>query len=144
MGLASVRDGLLAIEEGLRIVVEGEDHTERVVAFGKFVQALTLANLAVLYDRAFIVDETVDDVAALEVQSYTAMWAAAEHKFAEVIEMASGADFTIPSEWVGHNGDWSADYLAEVARAYWTRYRTQVPRNPAERDCWEHMNCPVS
>lgn len=139
VGLASVRDGLLAIEGGLRIIVEGEDHTERVVAFGKFVQALTLANLAVLYDRAFIVDETVDDVGALEVQTYTEMWAAAEQKFTEVIEMASGADFTIPSQWVGHNGDWSGDYMAEVARAYRTRYRTQVPRSPAERDAldWE-------
>ena len=139
VGLASVRDGLLAIEGGLRILLEGEDHTERLVAFGKFVQALTLANLAVLYDRAFIVDETVDDVGALQVQPYSAMWAAAEQKFAEVIEMASGADFTIPSEWVGHNGDWSAGYMAELARAYRTRYRTQVPRNPAERDAldWE-------
>ena len=132
--LAAVRDGLLAIDAGTRISEGVEDNTDRAIAFGKLIQALTLANLAVIYDRSFIVDETVDDVLALELQGYNQVWAAAEAKFGEVIQMAGGAGFTIPSAWVGFNGDWSASYLAEVARAYRARYRTQVPRNPGERD----------
>lgn len=132
--LAAVRDGFLAIEAGTRIDEGGTDNTDRAVAFGTLIQALTLANLAVIFDRSFIVDETVDDVLALELQGYNQVWAAAETKFGEVIQMAGGASWTIPSTWVGFNGDWSASYLAEVARTYRARYRTQVPRNPAERD----------
>lgn len=132
--LAAVRDGLLAIEGGTRIDEGGTDNTDRAIAFGKLIQALTLANLAAIYDRSFIVDETVDDVLALELQGYDQVWAAAEAKFGEVIQMAGGASFTIPTGWVGFNGDWSAPYLAEIARAYRARYRTQVPRNPGERD----------
>ncbi len=49
--LAAVRDGLLAIEGGVVIQVgDGPDNTTRAVAFGKFIQALSLSNLAVLFD----------------------------------------------------------------------------------------------
>ena len=133
--LAAVRDGLLAIEGGTRVQEgDGPDNTERAVVFGKFIQAMSLANLAVIYDKAFVVDETVDDVNALELLSYDQVWAAADAKFGEVIQMASGAGFTIPSTWVAFNGDWSGSYTAEVARAYHARYRTQVPRTPSERE----------
>jgi hypothetical protein len=133
--LAAVRDGLLTIEDGVRIQEgDGPDNTERLQVFGKFIQAMSLANLAVVFDQAFIVDETVDDVLALDMQSYTVVWAAAEQKFNEVIQMANGAAYTLPSNWVAFNGDWSGTYMAEVARAYKARYATQVPRTAAERD----------
>lgn len=137
--LAAARDGLLAIEGGVRISDDPDnpdatDNTQRAVVFGKFVQAMSLAHLAIIFDQAFIVDETVEDVLALDLASYDQVWTAAEAKFDEVIQMASSASFSIPSTWVGFNGDWSGPYLAEVARAFKTRYRTQVPRSPAERD----------
>ena len=133
--LAAVRDGLLAIENGVTIQEgDGPDNTARSVAFGKFIQALALSNLAVLFDKAFIVDETVEDVAALELQPYTAVWAAAEAKYGEVIQLANGGGFSIPSIWVAFNGDWSGSYMAELARTYRARYRTQVARNTSERD----------
>ena len=105
-----------------------------MAAFGKFIQAMSLANLAVIYDKAFVVDETVEDVAALELVPYDQVWAAADAKFAEAIQMAGGARFEIPSIWVAFNGAWSGSYMAEVARAYRARYRTQVPRTPSERE----------
>ena len=133
--LAAVRDGLLTIEDGLRIQEgDGPDNTERLQIFAKFVQAMSLANLAVVFDQAFVVDESVDDIAGLEMQLYTAVWAAAEQKFNEVIQMADGAAFSIPSNWVAFNGDWSGTYMAEVARAYKARYATQVARTASERD----------
>ena len=144
--LAAVRDGLLAIDGGVRIQEgDGPDNTDRALAFGKFIQALSLSNLAVLFDRAFIVDENVEDVAGLELQPYDQVWAAAEAKYAEVIQMASGG-FTIPSTWVGFNGDWSASYMGELARTYRARYRTQVPRSAGERDAvdWSAVLSDVS
>ena len=133
--LAAVRDGLLTIEDGLRIQEgDGPDNTERLQIFAKFVQAMSLANLAVVFDQAFIVDESVDDIVGLELQPYTAVWAAAEQKFNEVIQMADGASFSVPSNWVAFNGDWSGTYMAEVARAYKARYATQVARTASERE----------
>lgn len=132
--LAAVRDGLLTIEDGIRIQEgDGPDNTERLQAFAKFIQAMSLANLAVVFDQAFIVDETVSEIAALEMQPYTAVWAAAEQKFNDVIQMANGASYSIPSNWVAFNGDWSGTYMAEVARAYKARYATQVARTAEER-----------
>ncbi len=134
--LAAVRDGLITIDEGVRIQEgDGPDNTERAQIFGKYLQAMSLANLALLFDQAFIVDETTDfDSPDFAMQPYTAVWAAAEQKFAEVIQMASGASFTIPANWVGFNRDWSAAYMAELARAYRARFRTQIARTPSERD----------
>ncbi len=137
-GLAAVRDGLLTLladtDEGKILRDElGPEATERLIVFGKFVQAMSLANLAVIVDQAYIVDETMEDVLAPGMQPYTAVWAAAEAKFNEVIQMAEGAALTIPSNWVAFNGDWSGTYMAEVARAYRARYATQVPRTAEER-----------
>lgn len=135
--LAAVRDGLIAIEGGLRIQ-EGPDepdNTERLQLFGKLIQALTFSNLAVIFDQAFIVDETVtaEDLNNLEPIPYDQIWAKAEELYAEVIQGAERSSFTIPALWVGFQHDWDGARMAEVARAFRTRYRTQIPRTPAER-----------
>ena len=135
--LAAVRDGLLAIEGGLRIQEgpEAPDNTDRLVLFGKLIQALNFSNLAVIHDQAFLVDETVsaDDLGTLEPVPYDQVWARAEELYAEVIQGAQAGSFTIPDLWVGWQHDWDGARMAEVARALRTRYRTQVPRTEAER-----------
>ena len=135
--LAAVRDGLLAIEGGLRIQ-EGPDepdNTERLQLFGKLIQALNFSNLAVIYDQAFLVDDRVsaDELGMLETVPSDQVWARAEELYAEVIQGAERGGFTIPSSWVGFQHDWDGDRMAEVTRALRTRYRTQMPRTPAER-----------
>lgn len=134
--MAAVRDGLLAIDGGLRIQEgDGPDDTDRAVAFGTLIQALSLANVAVLYDRGYVIDETVEDVAGVELLDYQGVWAAAEAKFGQVIQLGQAGGFTIPTGWVGNVAQgWSGSYLAEIARSYRARYRTQVARTPAERD----------
>ena len=132
--LAGIRDGLLAIENNRDKMDKdlGEDNTERLLVFGKLVQALSLASLAVIFDRAFVVDETTD-LDNLGLVEYTEVWKAAEAKFGEVISMSQGASWQIPSIWVGCNGDWSSAYTAEIARTYRARYASQVARTEAER-----------
>jgi len=135
--LAAVRDGMLAIEDGQDIQEgDGPDNTPRALAFGKFIQALSFTNLALLFDRAIIVDETIEfeDARTLPLDSYDALWAAAEAKFDEVIQLAGSSSFVVPSAWVGFNGDWSSSYMVEVATAYRARFRTQVARNVSERE----------
>ena len=67
--LAAVRSGLQSINDGLRIQEGGgPDNTDRLVLFGKLIQGLSYATLAVLFDQAFVIDEntTDEDIAALE------------------------------------------------------------------------------
>lgn len=136
--LAAVRDGLLTINADTTGKFAGDlgpDNLERLIVFGKFIQAMSLANLAVTVDQAFVVDETVDNVGELEMKPYAEVWAEAEKKFAEVIQRAGGGTgWDIPSAWVAFNGDWSGARTAELARAFRARYRTQVPRTASERD----------
>ena len=135
--LAAVRDGLSAINDGLRIQEgpEEPDNTERLQLFGALIQALVFSNLAVIHDKAFILDETVsaDELTSMETVPYDQVWAKAEEKYAEVIQGAERASLTIPDDWVGFQHDWDGARMAEVARAMRTRYRTQVPRTPADR-----------
>lgn len=111
----------------------GEEDTERLEVFGKLVQGLSLSALSVIFDSAFIVDESTE-LESLGFSGYSAVWDSARTKLTAAIEMAQGATWQIPSEWVGCNGAWSAGRLAEIARAYRARYAIQVARTPDERE----------
>lgn len=148
--LVGARDGLGAIlEGGVTIREEGQDVTQRAVAFGKLVQALALSTLAATFDRAFVVDESTDleklgspstftpdggvgDVVGLV--PYHEVWEAAEEKYAEAIAAAQGANFTIPASWVGDHVPWTDQDFLIFARAFRARFRLQIPRTPAERE----------
>ena len=136
--LAATADGLRALDETPALVDElGSDRVTRIRAFGKFVQGMATASVAVLYDKGFIVDETValtDDAGAplpQEAVDYNAMMAAAQGYFDDAIALASAADFTIPSNWM--SVDVSAAQLVEIAHSMSARYRAAVARTPEER-----------
>lgn len=132
--LAALRDGLAAVEANRDAMVAelGEMNTERVEVFGKLMQGLTLATLAVVFDQAFIVDEETK-LQDLELSDYNAVWQAADTKLREAEQLAQGAAWQVPSIWVGCNGDWSGARTAEIARGYRARYSIQVARTPEER-----------
>jgi len=131
--LAGVRDGLAAIDGGIVIEEGGQDVTQRAVAFGKFIQGMAHAALASVFDQAFVVDEN-SDLEALELVPYTDVWAAAEQKFAEAISAAQGTNFTFPAQWVGGNTEWTSSDFVQFVKAFRARWRTKIPRTPAERD----------
>ena len=131
--LAGVRDGLAAIDGGITITEGGSDVTPRAVAFGKFVQAMSHAALASIFDQAFVVDENTD-LANMELVPYTDVWAAALQKFDEAIQIAEANDFLIPETWVGGNTEWTDEDFVQFAKAFRARWRTKIPRTPAERD----------
>ena len=78
--LSSTSDGITAINEGLKIGIDGGDNT-RALAYAKFVQGLSLGWLALEFDKAIIFDEDVDLAAAaageFEFEPYTAVMTAA-------------------------------------------------------------------
>ncbi|MCH7891577.1 MAG: hypothetical protein IH921_08750, partial [Gemmatimonadetes bacterium] len=62
-GLAAIQSGIQAIAElGLEI-----GDPKRLEAFAKFMQGLFHGQIALLYDRGFVIDETVEDVSTLEL-----------------------------------------------------------------------------
>ena len=132
--LAALRDGMAAVDANKENIIEelGAADTDRMIAFGKLVQGLSLAALSLIYDQAFVVDEDTD-LDNLTLVDYNEVWDAAATKFSEAIQLAQGAAWTVPELWVGCNGDWSAPRTVEIARAYRARYATQVPRNETER-----------
>lgn len=60
--------------------VSNEDFTKFVSAEAQFLQAISLANLAIYFDKAFVVDED-SDLAALNFSTYAEVTAAAVAKF---------------------------------------------------------------
>jgi hypothetical protein len=154
--ISAVRDGLKQIADG---VVDLGDNTLRAQAYGKFMQGLAHASIAVLYDSGFVYDETMDpDPEAVTFQGYEAVMTAARGYFEDAIGLASGASFTIPAQpWFG-SAVTAAD-LVKMAHSERARFYASVARTPAERQAldwnairadaqagfidedWEHFSC---
>lgn len=129
--LLAARDGLLAIAGGAEIG-EGGEATDRAVAQARFLQGMALGQLAMLFDAAYIVDETTD-VETVGLSPYPDVLEAALAKLDEAVAAAEAGDFTIPADWMGFAEPMDAGRLAALARSYRARYRMGVARSPAER-----------
>jgi hypothetical protein len=129
--LASIRDGLISVEGG---VVVGTTPAEaaRLQAFAKLMQGLATGHMAMIYDRAFILDETVKDPQAVKLQPYAETMAQAIKYLDRAAELAGAATFTIPAGWMGP-GSFSSQDIVRIARSYQARFLVQVARNPTER-----------
>lgn len=126
--LASIRDGLLAIESPI-VQLQQE---ARFRAFSRFMQGVMHGNIALLYDRGFIVDERVEEEDLLQLHSYQDVMQAARGYLAEARTIAGQNSFTIPDGWLGP-GSKSSALLVQLAHSYEARFMAQVARTPAER-----------
>ncbi len=126
--LASIRDGLLAIE-GPNVQLDQEP---RFRALARFLQGVLHANVALLYDQGFIVDETIEDDDLLELRPYGEVMQAARGYLADARAIASQNSFTLPDGWLGPGSRSSAE-LVRLAHSYEARFMTQVARTPQQR-----------
>ena len=110
--LAAVADGLRQVANNADIAEDLGDDLLRAQAYGKFVQGMSHAGLAILYDQGFIVDEDTDLATAQTAVDYNALMDAAMAYFDDAIALATGADFTIPASWM--TADVTADQLVEL------------------------------
>jgi len=127
--IASARDGLQAISSG-RVTFSPADQ-RRAQAFAKFMQGLAHGSLALLYDQAFIVDESTDITQPQEAQPYGEVMAAAQRFLDEAIALAQGGTFDIPATWMSQSV--SSAELVRLAYSYKAIFRAQVARTPQER-----------
>lgn len=136
-------DGLTRITgpDALEIIDNsGVDQTPRARAFAKLIQGMAHGTLAQVYDRAWIVDETVptDESGALvlpEMQRYDVVMQAAIGYLDEAIAIAQANDFTIPASknWIWAESDMtSADFIRFV-NSWAAIFETTVARTPEER-----------
>ena len=136
--LSNVNDGLYAIDQGLRITTGpgGADETPRAVAFGKFVQGITLGYLALYYDQAIIVTEDTDieQMDPRDFRPYQEVQAEALRILDEAIAIAQANTFTIPGtvDWINGVPLTSADFI-RLVNTYKARIIAYMPRTWEER-----------
>jgi hypothetical protein len=129
--LAAVSDGLRAMQSESLSSELGAERVDRVRAYAKFVQGMAHATIAVLYDRGFVIDETVNLSDTQTLQSYEEVMAAALGYFDQAITMSQGKSFTIPETWFAD--EVTAAELVRIARSMKARYRVALARTSTER-----------
>lgn len=125
--LAAMHDGLQQMDSG-KVDLGADALMAR--AYAKYMQGLALGSVALLYDSAYVYDETMGPTDAKLTDYQTAMTAALGY-FDQVITLASGASFTVPKTWMSQDVD--AATLVQLAHSYKARFRAAVARTPAER-----------
>jgi hypothetical protein len=104
------------------------------LAWAHLHQALTLSSLALVYDKAFIIDESTSQEYLLNPTffPYSEVAAKAIEKFDLAIELSANNGFDLGSTLVpGENIDNTR--LFEMANGYKARLLAYMPRNSAER-----------
>ncbi len=126
--VASVVDGLKALEGGDVTLPPAE--LARAKAYGYFVLGLAHGTAAMLFDRGYVYDPSVDpeDVALV---SYEEVAAAAYGYFDRALQEASGQNFTLPATWMSQ--EVNTQQLVRLIHSYRARIRANMARTPAER-----------
>jgi hypothetical protein len=128
--IAALADGLRALEDPDIADELGAESVAMDRAYGKFVQGMAHATVALMYDRGFVVTETTDLTEAQEPLEYDALMDVALGFFDDAISLSS-ATFTLPYNWM--QDDITNQDLARYAHSQKARFRAQVARTAAER-----------
>jgi hypothetical protein len=131
--LSAIRDGMVMIDGGRQIGTNGAD-TPRLRAFAKFMQGLFTANVALLYDKGWIVDEKTDtqkNVADKKLVGYKELMTQARAHLNDARTLAGANTFTTPNTWA--NQAINSALLIRLINSYEARFMTAVARTPADR-----------
>lgn len=130
---AAVADGFRAFDKDPEIAQDlGEERVSRARAFGRFVQGLAHAQIALLYNEGWVIDENVDFFEAGEPMGHAELMEVAMGFMDDAISLASQGSFEIPSGWMQRDVD--SDEFIRFAHSMKARYRALNARTPAERE----------
>jgi hypothetical protein len=130
--IGSATDVLTAINGGMEIIIDGVDQTQRAQAFAKFGFGLAYGNLALIYDRAHIVDENTTVEGTLDTASpYQDVAAAAVAYLEEALALTEDS-FTIPASWLGTASPTSGADFKKIINTSIARLLAYMPRNNAD------------
>lgn len=132
--ISLANDGLQALDRGLKIGTNGADNS-RARAFAKYMQGIAHGYLALMYDKAVVIDErtNVDTLVAPTYADYKDVMAAAITMLKASIAIADTATFTLPNVgWVPGLTLTSKD-LSRLGHTYVARFTAYVARSATER-----------
>jgi hypothetical protein len=125
--ISAASDGLRRIDEGVAL-----PNVERARAFAKLTQGVAHGSLGMMYDQAFIFDESKDPTEAQELQPYTAVIAAAIGYLQDAIDIASANTFTLPEGWIGNLSGFDNAKFVRLANSYKAYFLANSARQPGE------------
>lgn len=137
--IRTIRDNDMVIRSG------GQDVTARAVTFGQFMQGLSHGQLALIYDRGYVVSDVLDmdtlrfgggstQVHEL-LRPYTEVRDTAIAQLEEALRLAQANPFTLPGdgpEWIP-GITMSNDDLARLIHTYIARLMVYTARSSEER-----------
>jgi hypothetical protein len=134
-GVISVaNDGLQALDRGVQIGPNGANDS-RARAFAKLMQGVAHGSLALLWDKAVIIDEhtNVDTLVAPTYAPSAEVMAAAIAMLKESIAISDTASFVLPSTgWIPGLALTNKD-LSRLAHTYIARFEAYEARSATER-----------
>ena len=130
--ISSVNDALAAIDDGL--VITDPANTARTKAVGKFMQGISHGYLGLYFDKAFVIDETIDldTISTPEFKPYAEVTAAGIAQLDEAITIAQANNFTLPvTSWLFVA--MGRDDFVRLANSFAARLLVNSARTRAER-----------
>jgi hypothetical protein len=128
--IAALADGIRALGTPEIADELGASAVAMDKAYGKYVQALSHATVALMYDQGFVVTEETDLTQPQEPLGYLELMDVALGLFDDAIALCN-TSFTLPYNWM--QADIDNVKLAKLAHSMKARFRAQVARTPEER-----------
>lgn len=123
---------LKAVNSGVEIG-NGGSRNNLVKAFCKFNQGIAYGALALVFDKAFIVDEntTIPGATVADGSSYKDVALKAVTYLNEAITLSANT-FTVPKGWLGTANDYSNTEFAKLCNSFAARILANYPRSKAD------------
>ncbi|MFY0607466.1 MAG: RagB/SusD family nutrient uptake outer membrane protein [Cyclobacteriaceae bacterium] len=135
-GVGAVNDVMRLLKERDSAIIDGVDQKPMLLANGLFIQGTTFGHLAALYDRVYVVDETipVSDLTSIPFPAepnYMVAVDSAVSKLQQCIAICEANDFVLWPTFMRGVG-YDQDQLAKLAHTYIARFKAYAARNAAE------------
>jgi hypothetical protein len=127
--LSSSNDVLTAIRIN-HLVINNPSDTKRSETIAALMQAASLAEIAMNFDKGYYIDET-SDISKLTYVNRKILRDSALAKFNAVIALASANTFVTPASWANGNS-YTNVQIAQIANSLAARLLAYWPRNAAE------------
>jgi len=130
--ISTARDGLTALNSGMQFGADGENNI-RMEAFCRFLQGVAHGEIALIFDKAFIVDENTDLTATPEFSNYNEVMNAALGFLEDCIAICETNSFVLPVEWIP-GSEIDNTLLSQYAHSFMARYMAGVARTEQDRE----------
>lgn len=103
------------------------------LAFARFIMGVGHGNIALVFDRGFVVDENVGSEGKLtDAVPFADLAAAALKNLDEAIAISNANTFTIPAAWLSTDASMSNVQFARLCNTYAARIMAYLPRNKTQ------------